>query len=60
MFERFDGCRMSYLVVPHDSVVRIGVRTYERLNLLTYKQGSNIPGDMHQYEKRTLTKYVPL
>ena len=35
--ELYDGCRVSYVVGPRDSVVRIGVRT-ALLNLLTYKQ----------------------
>ena len=55
MFERFDGyrlsyvelhdgCRVSHVVGPRDSVLRIAGRliTYK---LLTYKQGSNIPVD---------------
>ena len=42
--ELYDGCRVSYVVGPRDSVVRIGVRT-ALLNLLTYKHGSNIPVD---------------
>ena len=33
MFERFDGCRMSHLVVPHDSVVRSSVRSAYGLRL---------------------------
>ena len=44
--ELYDGCRVSYVVGPRDSVLRIGVRTAYLLNLLTYKQGSNIPGDI--------------
>ena len=37
MFERFDGCRMSHLVVPHNSVVQIDVQSVGRsVGLLTY------------------------
>ena len=49
--ELYDGCRVSHVVGPRDSVVRIGVRTAVRLNLLnllTYKHGSNIPVDKYK------------
>ena len=44
--ELYDGCRVSHVVGPRDSVLRIAGRlTYLLTYLLTYKQGSNIPVD---------------
>ena len=39
--ELYDGCRVSHVVGPRDSVLRIA----GRLTYLLNKQGSNIPGD---------------
>ena len=44
--ELYDGCRVSHVVGPRDSVLRIAGRLTYLLNLLTYKQGSNIPVDV--------------
>ena len=45
--ELYDGCRVSHVVGPRDSVLRIAGRLTYLLNLLTYKHGSNIPVDRY-------------
>ena len=44
--ELYDGCRVSHVVGPRDSVLRIAGRLTYLTYLLTYKQGSNIPVDL--------------